>query len=45
MGDPAGPTGVHPAHPQPGSFDHAPHDAVVAELRGRDCDVRAHRAR
>ncbi|MFE9422906.1 NAD(P)H-dependent oxidoreductase [Kitasatospora sp. NPDC006697] len=34
--------GVYLAHPRPGSFNHALHDAVVRELRGRGCDVREH---
>ncbi|MFD8082918.1 NAD(P)H-dependent oxidoreductase [Kitasatospora sp. NPDC059722] len=42
MDDTAGRIGVYLAHPRPGSFNHALHDAVVAELRGRGCDVRAH---
>ncbi|MFG2616873.1 NAD(P)H-dependent oxidoreductase [Streptomyces sp. NPDC048507] len=35
-------TGVYLAHPKPGSFNHAVFDAVVAELRGRGAEVRAH---
>ncbi|MGW1379573.1 NAD(P)H-dependent oxidoreductase [Streptomyces sp. NPDC002446] len=34
--------GVYLAHPRPGSFNHALFDAVVAELSGRGCQVRAH---
>ncbi|WP_035844237.1 NAD(P)H-dependent oxidoreductase [Kitasatospora azatica] len=34
--------GVYLAHPRPGSFNHALHEAVVDELRGRGCEVRAH---
>lgn len=34
--------GVYLAHPRPGSFNHAVFAAVVAELRGRGADVRAH---
>ncbi|MGP3977060.1 NAD(P)H-dependent oxidoreductase [Streptomyces sp. 8N114] len=30
------------AHPSPGSFNHALFDAVVDELRQRDCEVLAH---
>ncbi|MGW7101682.1 NAD(P)H-dependent oxidoreductase [Streptomyces sp. NPDC054838] len=34
--------GVYLAHPRPGSFNHAVFEAVVAELRGRGCQVLAH---
>ncbi|MFG2847513.1 NAD(P)H-dependent oxidoreductase [Kitasatospora sp. NPDC048296] len=34
--------GVYLAHPRPGSFNHALHQAVIDELRGRRCEVRAH---
>ncbi|MBO1416078.1 NAD(P)H-dependent oxidoreductase [Streptomyces sp. FH025] len=34
--------GVYLAHPHPGSFNHALYGAVVDELRGRGCEVRAH---
>ncbi|MFF7989830.1 NAD(P)H-dependent oxidoreductase [Kitasatospora xanthocidica] len=34
--------GVYLAHPRPGSFNHALYEAVVDELRGRGCGVRAH---
>ncbi|MFJ7250584.1 NAD(P)H-dependent oxidoreductase [Kitasatospora sp. NPDC098652] len=34
--------GVYLAHPRPGSFNHALYQAVVDELRGRGCEVRAH---
>ncbi|MFJ9611986.1 NAD(P)H-dependent oxidoreductase [Kitasatospora sp. NPDC101176] len=34
--------GVYLAHPRPGSFNHALYEAVVDELRGRGCEVRAH---
>ncbi|MFG3056797.1 NAD(P)H-dependent oxidoreductase [Kitasatospora sp. NPDC048239] len=34
--------GVYLAHPRPGSFNHALFEAVVDELRGRGCEVRAH---
>ncbi|MFE7531267.1 NAD(P)H-dependent oxidoreductase [Kitasatospora sp. NPDC057542] len=34
--------GVYLAHPRPGSFNHALYGAVVDELRGRGCEVRAH---
>ncbi|WP_223242824.1 NAD(P)H-dependent oxidoreductase [Streptomyces sp. CBMA123] len=34
--------GVYLAHPRPGSFNHALHEAVVDELRGRGCEVLAH---
>ncbi|MFF9347154.1 NAD(P)H-dependent oxidoreductase [Streptomyces sp. NPDC014734] len=34
--------GVYLAHPRPGSFNHAVFDAVVEELRARDCQVLAH---
>ncbi|WP_405940902.1 NAD(P)H-dependent oxidoreductase [Streptomyces sp. NBC_00207] len=34
--------GVYLAHPRSGSFNHALFDAVVEELRGRDCQVVAH---
>ncbi|CAM5385416.1 hypothetical protein SALBM311S_04826 [Streptomyces alboniger] len=33
---------VYLAHPRPGSFNHAVFDAVVEELRGRECEVFAH---
>ncbi|MFE4518940.1 NAD(P)H-dependent oxidoreductase [Kitasatospora sp. NPDC056783] len=34
--------GVYLAHPRPDSFNHALYEAVVDELRGRGCEVRAH---
>ncbi|WP_445269695.1 NAD(P)H-dependent oxidoreductase [Streptomyces sp. DSM 41634] len=34
--------GAYLAHPRSGSFNHALFDAVVEELRGRDCQVVAH---
>lgn len=34
--------GAYLAHPRPGSFNHAVFDAVVTELRERDCHVLAH---
>ncbi|MEV7603778.1 NAD(P)H-dependent oxidoreductase [Kitasatospora sp. NPDC089797] len=34
--------GVYLAHPRPDSFNHALYRAVVDELRGRGCEVRAH---
>ncbi|MFJ8045680.1 NAD(P)H-dependent oxidoreductase [Kitasatospora sp. NPDC096147] len=34
--------GVYLAHPRSGSFNHALHEAVVHELRGRGCEVLAH---
>ncbi|WP_405827827.1 NAD(P)H-dependent oxidoreductase [Streptomyces sp. NBC_00105] len=34
--------GAYLAHPRSGSFNHALFDAVVEELRGRDCQVMAH---
>ncbi|GAB7182782.1 NAD(P)H-dependent oxidoreductase [Kitasatospora sp. Ki12] len=37
-----GTIGVYLAHPRPGSFNHALYEAVVDELRGRGCAVRAH---
>ncbi|MEE1785649.1 NAD(P)H-dependent oxidoreductase [Streptomyces sp. SP17BM10] len=42
MGDTTDRIGVYLAHPRAGSFNHALYDAVVAELRGHGCDVRAH---
>ncbi|WP_188308108.1 NAD(P)H-dependent oxidoreductase [Streptomyces sp. CBMA123] len=42
MGDTATRIGVYLAHPRPGSLNRALYDAVVAELLGRGCDVRAH---
>ncbi|WP_030245540.1 NAD(P)H-dependent oxidoreductase [Streptomyces sp. NRRL S-350] len=38
----SGTIGVYLAHPRPGSFNHALYEAVVDELRGRGCEVRAH---
>lgn len=34
--------GVYLAHPRAGSFNHAVFEAVVEELSGRGCEVRAH---
>ncbi|MFF2045590.1 NAD(P)H-dependent oxidoreductase [Kitasatospora sp. NPDC058170] len=42
MGGTVARVGVYLAHPGPGSFNHALFEAVVDELRGRDCEVLAH---